>query len=136
MAEYRELLRVLQASSQRWDDPAVWRASRLLLKVPEHTWGVDIKHFLPDWTRWNNSDLEAALAAGAPDFLATVATGRGRTVEQVREVADGRMFTPAEAQAAGLIDGIATLEGTLATLRQRVGRTGMSASTAEAYLQL
>lgn len=61
------------------------------------------------------------------DFLSMVGNGRGRTVEQVRQVADGRMFTPSEAQAAGLIDGIATLEETLGKLRQRIGRSTQSA---------
>lgn len=68
------------------------------------------------------------------DFLQTVATGRGRTIDQVREFADGRMFTPAEAQRGQLIDGIATLEETLADLRRRPGRTTTSARAARARL--
>ncbi|HEY7821939.1 MAG TPA: S49 family peptidase, partial [Acidimicrobiia bacterium] len=61
------------------------------------------------------------------DFLSMVSNGRGRSVEQVRQVADGRMFTPSEAQAAGLIDGVASLEETLGRLRQRIGRSTQSA---------
>lgn len=62
------------------------------------------------------------------DFVAVVARGRGITAEQVREVGDGRMFTPGEALASGLIDGISTLQETLNNLRH----IGQSASIARA----
>ena len=42
--------------------------TRLLLKCGEHTWGADIKGFLHDTTHWKNSELQAQLAGGAPNF--------------------------------------------------------------------
>jgi hypothetical protein len=37
-AEYRALLRLRRAEADRWDDPQFHAFSRLLLKIPEHTW--------------------------------------------------------------------------------------------------
>ena len=48
------------------------------------------------------------------DFVGAVAEGRGLTEKQVRTIADGRMFTPAEAIASGLIDGISSIDEVMA----------------------
>lgn len=40
------------------------------------------------------------------DFVNAVARGRNLSTDDVRQVGDGRMFTPVEALAAGLIDGV------------------------------
>jgi len=55
-------------------DPRVANMTRFLLKCAEHTWGTDIKSFLHDTTHWTNAELEAQLAARAPNFMATLAT--------------------------------------------------------------
>ena len=34
--------------------------TRFLVKVPEHTWGLDCKHAPNDWRAWSNADLSAA----------------------------------------------------------------------------
>jgi len=47
------------------------------------------------------------------DFLATVARGRGLSVDAVRQVADGRMLTADDALALGLADRVATYGDTL-----------------------
>ncbi|KKN71031.1 hypothetical protein LCGC14_0424480 [marine sediment metagenome] len=47
-------------------------------------------------------------------FVSGVAQGRGLTEKQVRAIADGRMFTPAEAQENGLIDGVSTFDEVMA----------------------
>lgn len=70
-------------------------------------------------------DLSAVLVQG-------VATGRGKTVEEVRKLVDGGPYTPQEALAAGLIDGLVyrdelevTLQGTFPkdfNLEERYGR--------------
>ncbi|KAF6263057.1 hypothetical protein COO60DRAFT_1635480 [Scenedesmus sp. NREL 46B-D3] len=48
--------------------------SRLLLKVPEHTWGVDIKKTLHDFVNYSNSDFYSCLpqTAAASSSLATL----------------------------------------------------------------
>ena len=47
--------------------------TRMMLKVPEHTWGVDTKKGLDDYSTWDAPALRAALAAGAnANFSRTV----------------------------------------------------------------
>jgi signal peptide peptidase SppA len=53
------------------------------------------------------------------DFLAAVR--RGRKVEGLKAVADGRVFLAAEAKANGLIDGIRSLEDTIGGLAKVQG---------------
>lgn len=66
------------------------------------------------------------------DFVSVVARGRGMTEDAVREVGDGRMFTPREAIDSGLVDGISTLERTLFELRG----SGRKTQTARARMRL
>ena len=54
-------------------------------------------------------------------FLAAVAKGRGMTPEQVAEIADGRMWIAAEAQAMGLIDGVGSWDDALTLLETQSG---------------
>ncbi len=49
-------------------------------------------------------------------FLAAVTSGRGFTAPQMQAVADGRVWIGAQAQAAGLIDQVATLDDAMAAL--------------------
>jgi signal peptide peptidase SppA len=46
-------------------------------------------------------------------FVAAVAKGRRMSVDRVRDLADGRVFTGVQAKGAGLVDGIATFEDVL-----------------------
>lgn len=66
------------------------------------------------------------------DFVSVVSRGRGITEKQVRSAADGRMYTPEEAQNLSLIDGVATLEQTLNDMRGN----GRSTQAARARLRL
>jgi len=68
------------------------------------------------------------------DFIQVVARGRGITESAVQEVADGRLYTPEEAIESGLIDGVATLEKTLA--EQRLNQQGRATDSARARLRL
>ncbi|ELR18406.1 uncharacterized protein ACA1_138180 [Acanthamoeba castellanii str. Neff] len=64
LAQFREVLRLrracLAARSCSPSDAAFREFDRLLTKVGEHTWGVDVKTFLNDFTHWSNSEFEAA----------------------------------------------------------------------------
>lgn len=68
------------------------------------------------------------------DFLETVGRGRNMDREQVREWADGRMFVPREAIKAGLVDGVRTLDETMAEMREAA--TGRSTDAARAKLRI
>lgn len=74
MAEYRGAARARAACLASGEcsrgDAALANFTRLLLKVPEHTWGADVKAALGDWGRWANADLHAALAAREPAYQA------------------------------------------------------------------
>ena len=42
----------------------------MLVKLPEHTWGLAQSWFIPDYTNWSNADFEtsrAAVTAPLPD---------------------------------------------------------------------
>jgi Domain of unknown function (DUF5054) len=53
----------------RVQDTAFQNFTRLLLKVPEHTWGLDTKVAPAHWDVWSNEDFRAALV-GIPEFAA------------------------------------------------------------------
>ena len=55
------------------------------------------------------------------DFTGKVATGRGMTVEQVHEVARGRVWTGADALAHGLVDELGGVDQATAIARRRAG---------------
>lgn len=59
LSEYRALLRIRKAI--HWDSPEPWfvNFSRMLVKLPEHTWGEDIKTVLADEVHWSNPQLRA-----------------------------------------------------------------------------
>ncbi len=50
-------------------------------------------------------------------FVDVVAESRNLTVEQVKELADGRVYSPEQAEKLGLIDGIATLEEAMSIMQ-------------------
>lgn len=69
------------------------------------------------------ADFQRIVDGYFADFKATVRKGRGMTEKQFSAVADGRMFFAGEAMELGLIDGVQTLEQTLAKLsKPRRGR--------------
>jgi protease-4 len=55
-------------------------------------------------------------------FLAVVATGRRRSVEEIEPLAQGRVWTGADAHARGLVDRLGGFEDALEALRGRIGR--------------
>jgi protease-4 len=51
-------------------------------------------------------------------FLEAVAAGRGKTVEEIRPLADGRVFTGEEAKGLGLVDGLGNLRTAVEALME------------------
>ncbi|GAB4813534.1 hypothetical protein N2152v2_000580 [Parachlorella kessleri] len=74
LAEFRTLLRLRRENVDLADGLAFQKFSRLLLKVPEHTWGVDVKKALGDYDNWSNKDFHAQLANKSDNYQVTVAS--------------------------------------------------------------
>jgi protease-4 len=73
--------------------------------------------FSPDEWAKINSWLDRIYA----DFTGKVARGRNMTLDQVHDVARGRVWTGADAAANGLVDQLGGLEAALALARRRAG---------------
>lgn len=58
-------------------------------------------------------------------FVAAVVDGRGLAEERVRELADGRIYTAAQAEANGLIDKIGSLDDAVADMKAQNGLSGV-----------
>jgi signal peptide peptidase SppA len=69
-------------------------------------------------------------------FIGDVARGRKMTVDRVREIADGRVFMGAAAQATGLIDKIATLEDVVSDMRRQTLHLARGADAIAAFEEL
>jgi len=65
--------------------------------------------------------LAATIDAVYDDFVAKVATGRGRATEEVEAVARGRVWSGQDAQALGLVDRLGGLREAVAEARTRGG---------------
>ncbi len=59
-------------------------------------------------------------------FLQAVASGRRMSLEQVKTLADGRTHVGRDALKLGLVDGVQSLDQTLAQLRDQVSRSSQS----------
>jgi protease-4 len=55
-------------------------------------------------------------------FVRVVADGRGKTVDEVHALAQGRVWTGADAHTRGLVDRLGGFEDALEVLRARIGR--------------
>ncbi|KAK9821791.1 hypothetical protein WJX81_004092 [Elliptochloris bilobata] len=72
LARFRALMRMRSAlPEEALRVPALKNFTRMLLKIPEHTWGADMKTYLPDFDNWDNADFHAHL--GDWDYQAVVA---------------------------------------------------------------
>ena len=71
--QFREVSRLRLACIERGEcratDPAVKAFDRLLVKVPEHTWGVAQSWFLPDYANWTNWAFDLARLQQSEGFV-------------------------------------------------------------------
>jgi protease-4 len=75
------------------------------------------------------ADDERAMLQGVVDdalaqFIDAVAKGRGLDVERVRALADGRLYSGAQAQAVGLVDRLGGLDDAQRLAWERAGQQG------------
>jgi protease IV len=80
------------------------------------------------------TDAERALLQEMIDsvhtqFITAVAAGRNMDKDQVRALADGRIFSGEQAKVAGLVDALGGLEDAVATAASRAGITGEPRTT-------
>jgi protease-4 len=71
-----------------------------------------------DMTPEERAILQGMVNSFYDQFVKVVALGRKLPEDQVRSLADGRVFTGAEAQKLGLVDEVGYLENALATARK------------------
>lgn len=70
-------------------------------------------------------------------FVAAVARGRGKTLGAVRDgMGQGRTYLPADAKAAGMIDGVATLAQVVGKMQARLSRAGGNSSAVARQLEI
>jgi protease-4 len=70
--------------------------------------------------RWSNDErqaIQSAMQAVYRVFVGRVADGRGKTVEQIQAIAEGRVWTGARALQLGLVDAIGGLDAAIAEAR-------------------
>lgn len=69
------------------------------------------------FTNSQRETLQAQMDAGYADFTAKVAQGRKLPIERVREIAQGRVWTGAQARQLGLVDEVGGLRAAVAKAR-------------------
>ncbi len=77
----------------------------------------------------HKEDFQRIVDAYFNDFVDMIARGRGMAKAKVREAADGRLFLADEAMGMGLINGIRTLDETVAKLTTANRRARRTATT-------
>jgi len=105
---------------------------RALAKIGVHTDGVATTRMAGafDVTRPLSPEagqvLQAYIERGYRDFIDGVASGRGRTPEQIDQVARGRVWTGAQAMERGLVDEFGGIQAALAdaAARAKLGEAG------------
>ena len=68
--------------------------------------------------------LQSVIDSIYEQFVNDVAQGRKMTVDQVKPLADGRIFTGLQAKQAGLVDNIGTFYDVVADMQKVLGMTG------------
>jgi len=77
-----------------------------------------------EYRAWNEDErrrFRGIQEAFYEDFVKKVADGRGKTYEQVHEVAQGRIWTGEEALRLGLVDRLGGLDAALAVAKEKAG---------------
>ncbi|HET9315812.1 MAG TPA: signal peptide peptidase SppA [Vicinamibacteria bacterium] len=71
------------------------------------------------WSDEERKRIHALMVAFYDDFIAKVAKGRGKQPDEVHAVAQGRVWTGAEAKRIGLVDHLGGLDVALAVAKER-----------------
>lgn len=79
----------------------------------------DFPNLAKDWSSEEKAIAQTQVDDIYNDFIGKVAEGRGMNIEQVHELAQGRVWSGEEAVKNGLVDEIGTLEDAIAEAAQR-----------------
>ena len=76
------------------------------------------------WTAEEKARIRALMTSFYGEFVAKAAAGRGKTVEEIDRVAQGRVWTGEDAVRVGLVDRLGGLDAALGVARERakIGR--------------
>ncbi|UOQ50111.1 signal peptide peptidase SppA [Gracilibacillus caseinilyticus] len=85
------------------------------IKSGEHK---DILSSYRDMTDEEREILQTMIDDMYDDFVQVIVDGRGLSEDRVRELGDGRVYTGSQAQEAGLVDEIGTLDDTIAMMEE------------------
>ena len=77
-----------------------------------------------DMTTAERAYMEGVVGDIYEQFIKDIATGRKMSVEEVREIAQGRMYTGAQAMRIGLVDDIGNFYDTVDALKSALGIKG------------
>lgn len=86
-------------------------------RAPHAEIGLMGPELSPDTRDWLQADVEETYRR----FLARVAEGRGRPVEEIAAVAEGRVWTGEQAVTRGLVDTIGGLRSAVSKAKEKVG---------------
>lgn len=86
-------------------------------RAPHAEIGLMGPELSPDTRDWLQADVEQTYRR----FLERVAEGRGRSVEEIAAVAEGRVWTGEQAVTRGLVDTIGGLRSAVAKAKEKVG---------------
>ena len=85
---------------------------------------ADFFDIVRPWGDEERAAVERDIEGTYREFIAVVARGRGKTVDEVEALAQGRVWTGDDAHARGLVDLVGGFEVALAEVRRRVGSGG------------
>ena len=85
---------------------------------------ADLFDIVRPWGDEERAAVERDIEGTYREFIAVVARGRGKTVDEVEALAQGRVWTGDDAHARGLVDLVGGFEVALAEVRRRVGSGG------------
>jgi protease-4 len=94
---------------------------RVTLRRGEH---ADLRSFTRPWTLEERSLVEGQVKAFYDVFLARVASGRRMTTDQVHPLAQGRVWTGAQALERGLVDRVGSFADAVELAKERAGLAG------------
>jgi hypothetical protein len=103
VSDFRELSRLrrhwLETGQAQLDDPRFHAFSRALLLVPEHTWGMDEKMYLADYTNYTRAQFDSVCASARCQTFAASWAEQRAYIDTALAALDGTALA-SEARAA------------------------------------